>query len=254
MKKGLREFTAQSTDIAVADVWSPPTVADSGGTRGLPWGMLANDRFGDCYWASAAHEFQAIRHRVGRDPEFDDNTVLDAYGTYLGLYGRAGLEADPSADRGTDAREGARFRREHGIADAAGHTHRIGAYAFETDPRQLPALIDALGAVTVCVELTDECEREFGAAERAGEDFTWDISDGEVVGGHAIAGIYWTPGGIGVVSWGREGVITYDYLERYMQTTVVYFSRAQLSPYTDESPEGLDKGKLIELVKEVRRA
>lgn len=250
MKKGLRQFTAQPTDIAVSSVWQPPSVATSGGVRGLPWGMLGNDRWGDCYWASSAHEFQAIRHRVDAAPQFSEKGVLDAYATYLGLYGVGGLEANPGADRGTDAREGARFRRKHGLADATGHIHYIGAYAFETNPHELPALIDALGAVTVCVELTEGCEQEFGEAEQVNRDFVWDV-DGPVVGGHAISGVYWTPDGIGVVSWGREGVITYGYLERYMQTAVVYFTRGQLEA-GGETPAGLDKSKLVELVREVR--
>jgi hypothetical protein len=250
MKKGLRDFSAQPTDIAVSSVWTLSSVPDSGGVRGLPWGVLGNDTWGDCYWASSAHEFQAIRHRVNATPSFDDQGVLDAYGDYLGLYGRAGLEATPNADQGTDAREGARFRREHGIQDAAGHSHYIGAYAFESNPRELPALIDALGAVTVCVELTNGCEEEFQEAEETGRDFVWE-QGGAVAGGHAISGVYWTPEGIGVVSWGREGVITYDYLERYMQTAVVYFTRGQLEP-DGETPTGLNKAKLVELVKEVR--
>lgn len=252
MKKGLRDFTPQPTDIAVGAVWTPQDTPDTGGIRGLPWGMLGNDRWGDCYWASAAHEFMAIRSKSNHYPPFKTAGVLDAYGTYLGLYGQKGLEANPAADRGTDAREGARYRRDRGVPDAGGHDHYIGAYAFETDPRQLPSLIDALGGVTVCVELTDECETAFGIAEEQGEEFIWDIGgDTNIAGGHAIAGTYWTPGGIGVVSWGREGIITWDYLERYMQTTVVYFSRAMLAD-NGETPAGLDKAKLVELVKSVR--
>jgi len=218
--------------------------------------MLGNDKWGDCYWASAAHEFQAIRHRVGAVPRFDYEGVMDTYATYLGFSNRSGLEGDPSADQGTDAREGAKFRRQHGVADSTGHNHYIGAYAFENNPRELPALIDALGAVTVCVELTAQCEAAFGAAEREDHDFVWQGS-GRVIGGHAVSGVYWTPEGIGVVSWGREGVITYDYLERYMQTAVVYFTRGQLEPNFNEksvTPAGLDKSKLLELVKEVRGA
>lgn len=249
MKKGLRDFTPQLTDIAVSSVWTPQSADESGGVRGLPWGMLGNDKWGDCYWASSAHEFMAIRQREDAAPSFTDTGVLDAYTGYLGI---ASGELAPSNDAGTDARLGAKYRRDTGIADATGRAHHIGAYAFESDARQLPALIDALGAVTVCVELTQDAEREFGLAEQADEDFTWDIGSlTPVAGGHAIAATYWTPGGIGVVSWGREGVITYDYLERYMQTAVVYFSRAQLDP-TGHAPNGLDKGKLIELVKEVR--
>lgn len=252
MKTGLREFSPQPTDIAVGSVWSPPETAAEGGVRDLEWGVLGNDDWGDCYWASAAHEFMAIRHRVDAAPEFSDQSVLDAYGTYLGLYGRAGLEANPDADAGTDARDGARYRRDHGIADDKGHQHYIGAYAFESDPYQLPALIDAFGAVTVCVNLTTDAERAFSIAEQEKGDFTWDIGSlSPTVGGHAIAGTYWTPGGIGVVSWGREGIITYDYLEHYMQTAVVYFSRGELDS-NGETPAGLDKEKLVGLVKEVR--
>lgn len=249
MKLGLRDHVPQTTDVQLSDVWEAPLDSQSsGGVRGLDWQMFGNDRYGDCYWASAAHEVMAEAHLAGRTPQFSVDNVLASYAAYLGV---APTQLE-QYDRGTDAREGARFRREHGVQDATGHGHRIGAYAFEYDYTKLPALISALEGCTVCVELTDSCEQEFQAAEQDGRDFEWNAAcvSGNVVGGHAISGVFWDQRGVGVVSWGREGIISPEYLDKFMQTTVVYFSGSVLKG--GQSPRGLDKAKLLQLVQEVR--
>lgn len=253
MKLGLRDHVPQPTDVQLSSVWSP--AADSalpaaGGVRGLNWGMLGNDQYGDCYWASAAHEVMAEAHLAGRSPSFDTESVLASYADYLGV-SPTQLEQH---DQGTDAREGARFRREHGVFDVGRKGHHIGAYAFENDPAKLPALISALEGCTVCVELTAACEQEFNVAEQEDRDFEWDAAclRSNVVGGHAISGVFYDERGIGVVSWGREGIIAPEYLDRFMQTTVVYFSGSTLKG--GHTPQGLDRAKLLQIVNEVRGA
>lgn len=249
--KGLRDFTASDTDIQVSAIAQAlPVVPKEGGTHfttGL--GLLGNGRFGDCYWASAAREDVTLVKIAGRQRHFSETSTLDTYAKYLGLDSADDLTS--RNDQGTDAREGAKFRTQTGILDVNGHGARIGAYAFENDAEKLPAILNALGAGTVCVELTGGCEDEFNAAEQEGRPFVWDVQSGDkVVGGHAITGHYWTPDGIGVTSWDREGIITWDYLAKHMQTTVVYFSAAILDS-SGTTPAGFSATKLREIVKEV---
>lgn len=246
MKTGLRQFTPQLTDIP-ADAVFTGTAPDEGGTHfttGL--GLLGNGDWGDCYWASAAREGVTLSRIAGRDRTFTETSVLDGYKGYLGV-----KTLTQQVDQGTDAREGAKYRVAHGVPDANGKGDRIGAYAFETDPHKIPALVSAFGAATLCIDLTEGNEQEFGDAEKEGRPFVWDLSHGtKVAGGHAIPVTYWTADGLGVNSWDREGIVTWDYLAKYMQTTVVYFSAAILGA-DGESPTGLDKAKLLEMVREV---
>jgi hypothetical protein len=210
--------------------------------------MLGNDRFGDCYWASAAHEQIAQRAAVGAHPQFSTTCVLDTYAAYLGAYGHQALEANPEAlDRGTEPRAGAKFRRDSGIEDDTGHSHWIGAYAFESDPEQILSLAYALEAVTLCFALPQSAEDAFDA-----EEPVWDVEPGsKVIGGHAVAAVGAKDGKLVGVSWGKEVTITDAFLAKYLQTAVVYFSRATLDP-NGKTPLGLDKSKLVQLVREVR--
>lgn len=249
--KGLRDFTSSDSDILVSAVAQAlPVVPKEGGTHFTTgMGLLGNGTWGDCYWASAAREGRTLSKIAGRDRNFNEQNTVASYAQYLGL--KSADELSSRNDEGTDAREGAKFRTQYGVLDLNDKGDRIGAYAFESDAEKLPAIINALGAGTVCIDLLSGCEDEFNAAEREGRPFVWDVSNGgKVAGGHAITGHYWTPDGIGVTSWDREGIITWDYLAKHMQTTVVYFSAAILD--TDgTTPAGFSKTRLLELVKEV---
>jgi hypothetical protein len=248
VKLGLLPHVPQTSDVALSSVWTPPEAPDNFGTLGLEWGMLGNDRFGDCYWASAAHEQIAQRAAVGAHPQFSEKTVLNAYATYLGTYGYQALEANPEAlDRGTEPRAGAKYRRDNGIEDVTGRSHWIGAYAFESDPEKVLSLTYALEAATLCFALPQSAEDAFDA-----EEPVWDVEPGsKIVGGHAVAAVGAKDGKLVGVSWGKEVTITDAFLAKYLQTTVIYFSRATLDS-TGKTPLGLDKSKLVQLVCEVR--
>jgi len=248
--KGLRDFTPSDKDIAVSAVMSPPTVDKEGGTHfttGL--GLLGNGKWGDCYWASRAREGHTLSKIAGRNRGFTEAPTVSTYAAYLGL--KSVSDLNEKTDQGTDAREGAKFSTTHGSLDENGKPMYIGAYAFESDPEKIPALIAALGVGTLCIELTEECEEEFDEAEKENRQFVWDTKLGtNVAGGHAVPVTFWTPDGLGVNSWDREGIVTWEYLAKYMQTTVVYFSAAQLGP-SGTAPDGLDKQKLLDLIHEV---
>lgn len=260
MKKGLRDFTPLPTDIQAASVFTATAPAEGGThfTTGL--GLLGNGEWGDCYWAAAARGALTEAKIAGRPgPTFSELSVLSSYAGYLGV-----MKLTTQADVGTDAREGAKYWAKSGISDEhefdqhyqepGDGGHRIGAYAFETDAQKIPALVNALGSATLCIDLLSGSESEFAAAEKEDRPFVWDVSNGgSVAGGHAIPVTYWTPQGLGVNSWDREGIVTWDYLAKYMQTTLVYFSGALLTP-EGVGPTGLNKEKLRALVQEVKAA
>lgn len=244
--KGLRDFTPAATDIKTDQVFSGTAPAEGGThfTTGL--GLLGNGTWGDCYWAAVARLAHSASKIGGRNRPVDEPHTVETYEGYIGK------KLTQQTDEGTDARAGAKYLVEHGILDSNGTPARISAaYAFESDATKLPALINAGLDVIVCIDLTQGNEEEFNTAEAAGTDFQWDLTHGtKVVGGHAIPATFWTPDGIGVNSWDREGIVTYDYLAKYMQTAVVYFSSAILAK-DGEAPSGLDKEKLLALVAEV---
>lgn len=245
---GLLPHTPKSTDLALPEFWTPDSVSsrpDSYGVTGLNWGMLGNDEWGDCYWASACHETMALRHGSGREPDiFTTDDALNTYGTYLGVYGEAGLTREN--DRGTDAREGAGFRRSHGI-EAKGYARKIGGYAFlnaGTSYADVLAAIYSFGVGTVCIEAPESIDTDFDSG-------VWDYEPGSpIIGGHAVAGVAVSNGQLVVVSWGKEVVVTEEFLKQYLQTVVVYVTGAALGP-NGTTPAGLNKAAYLAALHEV---
>lgn len=245
MKLGLKKHVPDERDLKLASVYSPTrSLPETFGTRGLDWQMLGNDEFGDCYFASAAHEVMAQARLAGRSPAFADQGVLDTYAYFLGLYGAEAL--NEKTDVGTEPRAGAKFRRHHGVTDAKGTNHRIGAYVFEEEPdyeKLLVALYD-FGAVTLCFELPQSADDVF--LGQPGPK-VWDYVPGSpILGGHAVAGVARAESGqIVAVSWGQEVEITPAFVQHYLQAALVYVSGSVLDG-TGHAPDGLNKAALLE--------
>lgn len=239
-KLGLKPHIPDERDIKLLAVYSKQSSLPSNfGATGLQWGMLGNDTFGDCYWASAAHEVMAEAHLAGRNPVFDTEEVLSSYAEYLGLGSVHDL--NEQTDEGTDAREGAKFRKQKGVKDTHGHGHHIGAYAFieEPDYELIKSAVYDFEGVTVCVELPESAEERFNSG-------LWDYVKGSpVVGGHAIAGTCVKEGALYIVSWAREIEITEAFLEKYLQCVVVYVSGSTLDG-EGKTVTGLDVSALRE--------
>jgi hypothetical protein len=235
-KLGLKPHISDERDIPLTAVYSKPSALPSDfGVTGLPWGMLGNDAFGDCYWASAAHEVMAQAHLAGRNPAFDFEGVLSSYAEYLGL---APDELTEANDAGTGIHDGAKFRRQRGVKDVYGHGHRIGAYVFIEVPdyELIKSAVYDFSGVTVCVELPE-------SAVNAG---VWDYVKGSpILGGHAIAGVCVKQGALYVVSWGAEVEVTPAFLEKYLQCVVVYISGSTLNK-EGKTVNGLDVTALRE--------
>lgn len=242
MKLGLNRYRPDPRDIKVGQVYAPPEPVPDGpfGVRGLDWGMLGNDEYGDCYWAAAAHETKAMAHLANREPVITTENVLKTYADYLGVY-----EVTPENDEGTYPTEGASLRRKMGIITAAERQWRthIGAFGFLLKP-DLPLITRAIadfGAVTFCFDLPYSA---FGAD-------VWDYTPSAYdAGGHAVAGVARAESGnLVIVSWGEEHEVTPAFIEHYLQCVVVYFSSSVLSQGVNI--EGLDRTALLNRLTEI---
>jgi hypothetical protein len=246
MKLGLLPHTPDERDVALTSVYTPtPERPDTFGATGLDWGVLGNDEWGDCYWASAAHEVMAEAHLAGRDPGFGTEDVLSTYASYLRLEGV--WELTQRNDEGTDARAGAKYRKAHGVRDASGHAHHIGAYTFIEVPdyELIKSAVHDFEGITVCVNLPESAEDAF----RTEGPKVWDYVKGSpILGGHAIAGTSVQDDKLFIVSWGEEVELTEAFVEKYLQTCVVYVSGSTLDG-TGHTPAGLDRAALLNALK-----
>lgn len=201
------------------------------------WGMLGNDRFGDCVWAGAAHETMLLEADASTEvATFTSANVLSDYSACTGFNGN-----DPTTDQGTSVADAASYRRQTGIICLTGRRHLIDAYvALESgNLNQLAFAVNEYGTAGVGVQLPDNAEGQFNMGE------VWDVKPGtSTVGGHYIPCVGRNRlGNYLFVSWGRLQAATPKWVQTYMDEGLAYLSRERLRA-SGLSPEGFDLAKL----------
>lgn len=204
----------------------------------FPWGMLGNDKVGDCVPAMAAHSQMlddAEGHR--RIPGFVDDSVLGDYSTVTGY-----VKGKPSTDRGTEMRAYLKYWRANGIADGTGKDHRIGFFA-SIDPKDLEALssaLRALGKVPIGFEVPAYAMDQFNA----GEPFHLVDGDETIEGGHCVLVVGILGGYLVVVTWGTLALMAPDFYTRFNDEAWGYATGAMLDPQSGLTISGLDVEKV----------
>ncbi|MDE2106686.1 MAG: hypothetical protein KGL39_56240 [Patescibacteria group bacterium] len=214
----------------------PKSFGHYGAGQGLPWGMFANDRYGDCVWAGAAHETMIWGHEGGAAPaQFRDDDVLADYAAVTGFDPRR-----PETDQGTDMTEAASYRRKVGVVDAAGVRHKIDSYVAlrPGDVDQLALATYIMGAAAVGLRFPDSAMTQFDHHQ------PWTVVPGSPVnGGHYVpcVGVN-SAGHLLVVTWGRIHAMTFDFYRTYSDEAMAYVSLEALR--NNLSPEGFDADRL----------
>lgn len=201
------------------------------------WGVLANDQFGDCVWAGAAHETMLLRADAGfPSPPFMTRDVLADYAAVTGFDPNK-----PDSDQGTDVQAAAAYRQKTGIVDAAGARHKIDIYTSLRigDLDQLALATYLLGTVGVGVDLPSSADNQFNMIE------PWDVVSGDVsTGGHYIPCVGRnSAGNFLFVTWGRLQAATPRWVKQHMDEGVAYISSERLTA-KGLSPEGFDAAQL----------
>lgn len=159
---------------------TPPKAFGYGALVGQSsWGMLGNDRAGDCVWASAAHQTMlwnaAEKNQV---TQFSSESVLSDYSKVTGYDPVTGAN-----DNGTEIRTALKYRQKTGILDANGQRHKIGAYVA-LDPTNTTQMLEALylfGIVEIGIQFPSYAMDEFNQ----GKAWTYRAQH-TIEGGHDI--------------------------------------------------------------------
>jgi hypothetical protein len=204
------------------------------------WGMLANDRVGDCVLAGAFHETMLWNAEAGAPVAVSDACVIAAYSAVTG-YDPARTAPDGSnpTDVGADPARVAAYRKNTGLTDAAGRVHTIAAYlALDTgEVDQLAAGAYLFGAVGVGLQMPDSAQRQFHAGE------PWTVVPGAAVeGGHYVPVVGRDADWYYVVTWGRVQRMAPEFYKAYNDEAYVYLSEECLRD--GKSPEGFDAAQL----------
>lgn len=252
MKFGKKPARINSVQLKLADYFDHkavlPKIPDNFGHDNAvaTWGMLANDRFGCCVWADAAHQTILLNEEVGRTVIFSDGSVLSDYSAATGF---DESQTDPvtgenPTDQGTDMQVAASYRRRIGVLDATGVRHKVGAYVAlkPGDPDQLAAAAYVFGgAVSIGIRVPDYAETQFAAGQ------PWDVRPGvlpNIKGGHCIPVVGRRNGTFDVVTWGRIQQMTVAFYRQFCDEGIVYLSTEFLNA-AGKSPEGFNLDQLL---------
>lgn len=207
------------------------------------WGMLANDQYGDCVWAGAAHETMLLNKIVGVEVEFSDASVLADYSAVTGF--------DPNdpedTDQGTDMRNAMGYRRSTGVGDAQGGRHKIAAYC-SIEPGNFGQHLQALmcfDVVAIGIDVPESAERQF----QAHKPWTY-VRDKNIVGGHYICIVGRpTTESLDIVTWGQIQRLTKSFLTHYNDESFGFFTEESLK--NGRTAEGFDISALRSAIKEL---
>jgi hypothetical protein len=195
------------------------------GTLWTDWGMLGNDNYGDCVWASADHQTMLFT-RLGPTRKGAVFTVHNTLSDYAAVTGFDPL--DPSTDNGTDVRQALSYRRKTGVIDGTGKRHRIGAYV-SIPPKDWKLMLQAVyifGVAEIGFEFPSTAFDQFGRG------VSWDVVPGATIeGGHdvPIVGSMTSSKRATCITWARRQEFTRAFYEKYNDETWVPLSLEILS-------------------------
>jgi hypothetical protein len=226
MKLGKREFQPDHRDLKLSKYMAPlptPPAIFGFGTLYEDWGMLGNDRYGDCVFAGADHEtmvWNKLRH--GIDVKFSPKDALADYGAVTGFN-----PDDPNSDQGTDVRDAMKYRKATGLLADDGKRHKIAAYV-QIDPSNWDELVTAcfvFGCVGIGIEFPDSAMDQFNQGQM------WDVVDGaQIEGGHyvPVVGSRLSSEKMTAITWGRRQEFTKAFYERYCDEAWAMLSEEQI--------------------------
>jgi len=200
------------------------------------WPMLANDQYGDCVWAGAAHETMLLAKEGGNTVNFTDANVLSDYAAVTGFD-----PSNPSTDSGTDMQAAAAYRQKTGIIDATGKRHTIAMYlALEAgNVKHLYYASYLFGAVGIGLRLPAS------ALDQSARGQAWDVVAGAPQqGGHYVPLVGRRADGLLIaISWGAVQPMTEKFFATFCDEAIAYVSTEYL--VSRKSPEGFDYAALV---------
>lgn len=205
------------------------------------YGVLGNDAVGNCVIAGGLHETMIWCAEAGHTVPVSDSCAIANYTAITG-YDPTQTAADGSnpTDQGADVQAAAKWRIRQGLTDAKGGVHKISGYVF-VDPRNMRELRTAVylfGAVGLGLDFPQSAMEQFH------EGLPWTVVPGSPSeGGHYVSLAGWRNGYAVVVTWGKEQLVTPQFIQHRADEALVYLSPEMLNGH-QKTPEGFDLSAL----------
>jgi hypothetical protein len=197
--------TLQMAKYVKAQLAPPPSAYDWTKNVRANWGMMANDKIGDCTCAAAGHLIMEWTANAGRmfTPSLQD--IIKAYAAITGYDPKTG-----NHDNGAVELDVLNYWRRTGIA-----AHKIAAFV-SLEPSNYTHIMDAVytfGGCYIGVQLPLSAQgQEVWAVPPQGTSGpgapgSW--------GGHAVPVVSYDPRGLTVVTWGKLLRMTWGFWQAY---------------------------------------
>ena len=194
------------------------------------FGMMVNDRIGDCTAAAAAHAIQTwTRAESGEEVTLSDEEVTAFYSASTGYD-----PADPSTDQGGVESSVLSYWHKNPIRD-----YSLDGFVAVNAKSKL-SIKDAIwvfGGAYLGIQLPISAQRQL----------VWDVPAEGITGigapgswgGHAVWAVAYDSRTVTIVTWGMRKAITWEFLATYGEEAYALLSRAWTAKDTI-SPSGFD--------------
>lgn len=210
----------------------PIPKACSWSNKAMPdFGMMLNDRLGDCTCAAMAHQVQVWTANTGTETTLSDQDVLAAYEGACGYN-----PSDPGSDQGGVELDVLNYWRKTGIG---GKTIDAFVALEPQNHLHVKASINLFGGVYtgIALPVTAQNQTVWSVVPHAGHDAvpgTW--------GGHAVVCVAYDPHFVWCVTWGKLMRMTWGFLSKYMDEAYAVLSKDWFA--NGRAPSGFDYAAL----------
>jgi hypothetical protein len=243
MKLGRKAIKTDTRTLALGDYLTPslpppPPAADW--TKGITsWGMMLNDKLGDCTIAGAAHAVQVWTANTGTEVTVPDSEILAAYESWDGYN-----PANPSTDNGGIELDVLNDWQKQGFAGN-------GLVAF-ADPKpanlvEIRQSIALFGGVYIgmALPLTAQKQDVWDVVPRGGANAkpgSW--------GGHCVFVPQYDQNGFTCITWGQLKTMTLAFWKKYCDEAHTLLGQGWLA--AKGAPNGFDQAQLLADLKAIR--
>ena len=227
------------SDYIHAELANPPA-AISRPHPGFQWGMLANDKIGDCVIAMMLHSIEDFHLDAGTPPPaFTDADAISIYSAITGYNPN-----DPSSDRGTDEGAAMGYWEHPGLqtTDNGGHTIVATVAVDPSNLNECRIAIDEFVDLQIGIALPTSAQ---GQTEWTvvGDGKTGHSAPGSW-GGHGIPYREYDAETFKCVTWGAELLLTVPFHHDYAQEAHVVVTQEMLNKQ-GVGPSGVAWDELI---------
>ena len=166
------------------------------------WGMLANDKYGDCTFAGIVHARMANAAVLGIEETFPaSEEVVAAYLQYTQGQDAGAVEADLL-----------KYWQTNGLFGS-----KLAAFAptDHADFDELRSVIDSYGFIYIGIQLPVTFQQQFISGQPWA--LTGTPADQQIEGGHCVILVGYDKDHAQCITWGKVQQITWEWLRSYME-------------------------------------